>query len=272
MSKSSSNYLDVSFLIPHGYNFTTKVFRNLKNSLCKVKFEDKISSTDLACKIVDRKKKTTDEKIVEVMKKICHPNIVVVHSMFQNGYLLFVFMQWMDEGNLLDYIRKNGAVEENRAKKWFKEMTSALKYLHDHHVAHCNLSCSSILIWREESVKISGMSHLHYNSDEITKFKSSIPAFYQAPEVHTTQPHNPFKADVFSLGVILFITINNMIPFSSCDVDELISDQQNCRYHIRASLMHKLSIDCQVVIHTLLEPNPKARLSIDKIIKLKWID
>jgi serine kinase len=237
-----------------------------------VKFEDKISSADLACKIVDRKKKTTDEKIVEMMKKICHPNIVVIHSMFQNGFLLFIFMQWMDEGNLLDHIRKNGAVEERKAKRWFHQMASAIHYLHSIRVSHCNLSCASVMIWKGESVKISGMSHLHFNSDKIMKTKSSNPIFYQAPEVHSSEPFDPFKADIFSLGVILFIMLNNAVPYTPSDVTQLIADQQNRRYRIRTSFMHKLSIDCQVAINVLLEPDPRARLSIEKILNLRWIN
>lgn len=272
MSKSSLNSLDVSFLLPHGYQFTTKLIRNLKNSLVKVKFEDKFSSTDLACKIVDRKKKTTDEKIIEMLKKICHPNIVVIHSMFQNGFLLYIFMQWVDEGNLLEYIRKNGAIEEKEAQKWFKQIILAVRYLHSNRVAHCNLSCTSIMIWKDESVKISGMSHLNFDSDKITKIKSSIPIFYQAPEVHSSEPFNPYKADIFSLGVILFIMLNNIIPYTSSDVTQLIADQQNRRYCIRTSFMHKLSIDSQVAIHTLLEPDPNTRLSIEKILNLKWLN
>lgn len=128
------------------------------------------------------------------------------------------------------------------------------------------------MIWKGESVKISGMSHSHFNCDKITKTKSSIPIFYQAPEVHLSEPFDPYKADVFSLGVILFIMLNNLIPYTSSDVTQLIADQQNRRYYIRTSLLHKLSIDCQVAIHTLLENDPCARWSIEKILNLKWIN
>lgn len=267
MSKSSL-YLDVSFLIPHGYHFGVKVLKNLKCSLTKVKFEDQNSCSDLACKIIDRKRNTKDEKLIEMLKGLCHPNIVPIHSMFQNGFLLFIFLQWMDEGNLLEFIRKNGAVEEMKAKKWILQIISALKFLHDQKIAYCNLSCTSIMMTKDDNVKISGLSCLSSNNVK----KSKTAAFYNPPEVNSLLPHNAIKADIFSLGVILFIMVNNMIPFVASNVTQLIDDQYNRRYRIRTSILQKLSIDCQVALHVMLEPQTNLRWPIDKLYNLKWLN
>ena len=273
MSKSSCQFIDVSFLIPHGYIFSNKIHKNLKNSLVKVKFEDSTGlSTDIACKVIDRKKKTKDERLVEMLKNICHPNIVTVHSMFQNEFLLFVFLQWMEDGNLLDWIRKNGAVDEKIAKKWFLQMLSAIKFLHDHRVSHGNLCCKSILISRDGIVKISGLSYLTSNHDRKLKIvKSSVPSFYLAPGVLLSTPCNPCNAGIFSLGVILFIMINNKIPFTPSNTTQLIDDQKNRRYHTRNSMLHKISIECQVFLDVLLEPDTTLRWPVDKILNLKWV-
>lgn len=269
MSKSSL-YLDVSFLVPHGYHFGTKVLKNLKCSLTKVKFEEQNLCTDLACKIIDRKRNPKDEKLVEMLKILSHPNIVPIHSMFQNGFLLFIFLQWMDEGNLLDFIRKNGAVEEMKGRKWILQILSALKFLHDQKIAHCNLTCTSIMLAKDENVKISGLSYLSVNNDKNVK-KSKSPAFYNPPEVNSLLPHNAIKADIFSLGVILFIMLNNMIPFVASNVTQLIDDQYNRRYRIRTSILQKLSIDCQVALHVMLEPLTSLRWPIEKLKNLKWL-
>lgn len=274
MSKSSCQFIDVSFLIPHGYNFSNKIYKNLKNSLVKVKFEDSTgSSMDIVCKVIDRKKKTKDERLVEMLKNICHPNIVAVHSMFQNEFLLFVFLQWMEEGNLLDWIRKNGAVDEKMAKKWFLQILSAIKFLHDHRVSHGNLCCKSILISRDGIVKLSGLSYLTSNHDRKLKIvKSSVQSFYLAPEVLSSTPCNPCNADIYSLGVILFIMLNNKIPFTPSNISQLIDDQKNRRYHTRNSMLHKISIESQVFLDVLLEPDTTFRWPIDKILNLKWIN
>lgn len=264
-------FLDVSFLFPHGYHFNNKINKNLKDSLTKVKYDNKI---DLACKIIDRKKKTKDERLVEFLKKISHPHIVSIHSMFQNGSLVFIFMQWVDE-NLLNFIRKNGAIEESRARKWLFQILMALRYLHDLHIAHCNLSCEAIMLSRDGNVKISNLSYLtqSYDDKNVKLIKSSIPMFYQAPEVNSSTPCIPCKTDIFSLGVILFMMLNNKVPFNPTNVHELVDDQNNRRYHTRNSILHKMSIDAQVAIEILLEPDANLRWSADKLLShLKWLN
>ena len=58
MSKSSQ-YLDISFLVPHGYKFNDKILKNLKNSLVKASFKARCNEEfGLACKIINKKNQT----------------------------------------------------------------------------------------------------------------------------------------------------------------------------------------------------------------------
>lgn len=207
MSKSFS-YLDNSFLLPHGYKFNEKIFKSLRNSLTKVKYEDKNSkkSFDLACKIFDRKKRPKNENYVDILKSLKHSNIVTIYSIFQNNNLMYIFTLWASRENLLDHIRTHGHVDELQGKAWFLQMLSALKYLHDMRVAHCNLSCKNILLTSSLQIKIGCLNNLklcHKNAKIIVKVKKSMPAVFLPPEINSRQPHDPLKADIFSLGVIL---------------------------------------------------------------------
>jgi testis-specific serine kinase len=241
----------------------------------KAKHESQNSeeSVDLACKIIDKKRKGREKTIINDLKNISHPHIVALHSMLQNNQFLFVFFQWTNEGNLLQYVRDNGSVPEVQAKNWFNQIASALKFLHIRQVAHCNLSCKSILIC-EGNVKISGLTYiLKVENDQkvVLKLKKSLLNFYRAPEVNLMNACNPFKADVFSIGVVLFIILNAMVPFSSQTLNEIIGDQLNRRFFIRQSIMHELSIDCQITIHALLEPDAEKRWNIEKVLAMKWL-
>lgn len=99
MVTKSSNDLDLFFLRCHGYSFVAN-FK--KNSLMKVEHD----KNDLACKIISQTKSI---------------HIVPAHSLIQNEKFTFIFMQWIDEGNLLNYIKENGSTifirQENHAVK-----------------------------------------------------------------------------------------------------------------------------------------------------------
>lgn len=266
---SSSESLDLSFLKTHGYHFGLKVD---KKSLTKVKQ----SGENLACKIISQKKKAEkkvkiDEKCFELLKNLSrlpHPHVIQIHSIVQNGNFTFIFMPWLDEGNLLDHIRRFGMVKESTANLWFYQMVCAVKHIHDMNYAHCNLSCNCVMMSRS-TVKISGLHRILPSSAKLHK---STATFYSPPELNSHEPSiDVKKCDVYALGSILFTMLNAMFPFNENDTTKLIDDQNNRRYHLRTSNIAKLSVDCQSMIHTLLEPNSEIRWGIDKISGMKWL-
>jgi serine kinase len=270
MSKSSQ-YLDISFLVPHCYKFNDKILKNLRNSLVKATFKTRSNEEfGLACKIMNRKNQKHDEKFIEILKEISHPNIVHVHSIYQKNEILFLFMEWIDDGDLLKFIKQNGYLEENSAKSWFHQMILGLKYFHDKNIAHCNLSCANLMI-RSNTIKISGLKYLRSTKNqELITMKSPLNMRFRAPEINLNLPFNPQIADIYSLGIILFVMLNAMFPFNSSDINELVEDQNNQRFSFRASNIHNLSIESQVTVHTLLDPVSKLRWNIDKILSLDW--
>ena len=173
---------------------------------------------------------------------------------------------------MLKIIQENGNLEEITANIWFHQMLLGLKYLHDKNIAHCNLSCANMMI-RSNNIKISGLKYLRSTkSQELIQMKSPLNMRYRAPEINLNLSFNPQIADIFSLGIILFVMLNAMFPFNSYDINELVEDQNNQRYSFRASNIHKLSIESQVTVHTLLEPNPNLRWNVDKVLSLDWFN
>lgn len=94
---------------------------------------------------------------------------------------------------------------------------------------------------------------------------------YAAPEVVKGDAYDPMKSDVWSLGVILFIVLNAVMPFDDTNLGKLIRYQKERRYRIQEEIIGKLSQDCKSVIHDLLEPNPNLRVDIIKVNQMKWL-
>ncbi|CAO1431236.1 unnamed protein product [Diamesa hyperborea] len=278
------NRSDISALVRRGYQFGKKIGKGSYGNVVTAKYQDPNSedSIDLACKYVNKDKAPKDfldkffPREIKVLTKITHPHIIKIHSILQSGATVFIFMRFAENGDLLDFIKKSGPIPEPQANLWFYQMTSAIRYLHNMNLAHRDLKCENILISKHMNTKLADFGFARSCVEEETSMKILSNTYcgsaaYAAPEIVSGTPYDPLKADVWSLGVILFIMLNAVMPFDDNNLTKLICDQKARRYHIRDSIASKLSIDCMTVLQNLLEPSAKLRVPITKVYSMKWL-
>lgn len=300
---SSGDYqiADFDSVIRRGYRFGKKIGKGSYGYVVKASFLDESTGEEekLACKFVDKKKAQKDflEKFfpreIEVLTKVRHQNIVSIHSIIQSGSVVYIFMGLAENGDLLDYVKKNRRVSEQRSRLWFHQMVSAIKYLHSLDYAHRDLKCENILLSKRFNVKIADFGFARRcvdgNSKKILsktycgsagtldlrffgvfcKFFSSTA--YASPEVIDGVAYDPMKSDVWALGVVLFVMINGKMPFDDSYTGRLIRQQKSRGYSYHEGLYKTLSIDCITMMETLLEPDPKKRPDITKVNEMTWL-
>ena len=101
-----------------------------------------------------------------------------------------------------------------------------------------------------------------------------------APEIYRNNNYDPFKADIFSLGVILFNLITG---------DQLLSDNYGPTNPIykpllngspsafwkmvekRCPIVKAISIQLRLLLSSMLHPDPDKRISIGKIKSNVWL-
>lgn len=153
---------DVLALERRGYSFGKKIGKGSYGCVVRAQYEDKSlgQTVELACKYVDRNKAPKDflqkffPREIEILTQISHPNIIGIHSILQSGSTVFIFMRWAENGDLLDYVKKFGAIPEIQANLWFFQMVSAVKYIHSLDYSHRDLKCENILISKHMNLKL----------------------------------------------------------------------------------------------------------------------
>ncbi|KAJ8912567.1 hypothetical protein NQ315_006639 [Exocentrus adspersus] len=212
---------------------------------------------------------------LEILTKIENPHIIQVHSILQRGPRVFIFMRYADNGDLLDFIKKNGVVPEQQAKIWFRQMASGLHYLHGKNIAHRDLKCENILLSRRFNVKLAdfGFARFCVDSDNRRILSQTYcgSAAYAAPEVVNGTPYNPKLSDVWSLGIILFIMLNASMPFDDSNLRKLLKDQMTKNWVFRSRVRETLSSSSKSLVRHLLEPDLTQRLTLDRVIQHEWL-
>ena len=101
---------------------------------------------------------------------------------------------------------------------------------------------------------------------EIMREQSGTPA-YIAPEILKDQGYTGFKADIWSTGVVLYAMLFGTVPFKASDMKELHKMIIKGKY----TLKEEISPDAKDLMRSMLETDPKKRISIHKILQHPWL-
>ena len=91
----------------------------------------------------------------DLLKSLRHPNIVRVKEFFVTVKEIYMVMELVDGVELFDRISEIEKYNENIARRLFKQMLKAIKYLHEQGVCHRDIKPSNVLVLKdEEKIKI----------------------------------------------------------------------------------------------------------------------
>lgn len=238
-------------------------------------------TNQLACKIVDTSKAPKDfvrkflPRELEILIKLNHPHIIHVHSIFQRKAKYFIFMRFAENGDLLEFILRKGTISESQARVWLRQLALAIQYLHDMDIAHRDLKCENALITNNYNVKLADFGFARYTIDSNGKRLTSETycgsLSYAAPEILRGMPYHPKIADLWSLGVIVYIMLNKAMPFDDTNIKRLYEQQSNKRWRFRAKVIDILSEQVKKLVAHLLEPDITKRWRVDQVLACDWL-
>ncbi|TMW61577.1 hypothetical protein Poli38472_012768 [Pythium oligandrum] len=153
---------------------------------------------------------------VHLMELDSHDNILQVrHEFLENGSWCMV-MEYCEGGDLLSRIQDlpENRLDESLALHYFRQVVRGVHFLHDSGVAHRDLSLENVLL-KNGVCKICdfGLS----TEANRTCSESVGKGYYMAPEVLSGEAYDPLAADMWTLGVMLFIMLTGspLVPCAS---------------------------------------------------------
>lgn len=128
-----------------------------------------LTSNEVAIKIIDKTQLNPNslEKLfreVSIMKILSHPNIVKLYEVIETDKTLYLVMEYVSNGEVFEYLVKNGRMKENIARQKFRQIVSAVQYLHSKKIIHRDLKAENLLLDHNLDVKIVDFGKILYFS------------------------------------------------------------------------------------------------------------
>ncbi|KAL1952777.1 hypothetical protein VTO42DRAFT_4268 [Malbranchea cinnamomea] len=201
------------------------------------------------------------EREVVIMKLIEHPNIMKLYDVWENRGELYLVLEYVEGGELYDYVRTTGALPEIEAVLLFKQIISALAYCHQFRICHRDLKPENILLDRNRNIKLAdfGMAALQPEGHWL-KTSCGSP-HYASPEIIYGLKYRGDKADIWSCGIILFALLTGFLPFDGGDLRTTLKLVKNGEY----VLPPWLTIEARDLIQRILQMRPEDRITIPEI-------
>jgi serine/threonine protein kinase len=230
-----------------------------------------------AIKIVTKAKLTKEDEIalkdeIDILKDFRHPHIIMLYDVFDEPQYYYLVTEKMGGGELFDRIVQKSYYNEKEARDTCKIIFEAIKYCHDHHVAHRDLKPENLLLVGENDsdIKIADFGF----AKRVTKPNSlttqcGTPG-YVAPEILEGVPYDQ-KADMWSLGVIMYILLGGYPPFIENNQRELFRKIRKGQYEFHEEYWGQVSPEAKDMISALLTVNPSKRMTADNSLTNVWI-
>ncbi|XP_051507659.1 protein kinase C eta type-like isoform X2 [Myxocyprinus asiaticus] len=211
-------------------------------------FAVKVLKKDIILQDDDVECTMTEKRVLSLASS--HPYLTQLYCCFQTPERLFFVMEFVNGGDLMFHIQKSRKFEENRARFYTAEITSALIFLHSKGIVYRDLKLDNVLLDKDGHCKLAdfGMCKEGMFEGVVTGTFCGTPD-YIAPEILQEMLYGP-SVDWWALGVLLYEMLSGHAPFEAENEDDLFESILNEEI-IYASWLSANAID---ILKAFLKP------------------
>ncbi|XP_042336312.1 ribosomal protein S6 kinase alpha-2 isoform X4 [Sceloporus undulatus] len=246
-------------------------------SVCK-RCVHKSTEAEFAVKIIDKIKRDPSEEIEILLRYGQHPNIITLKDVYDDGKYVYLVMELMRGGELLDRILRQKCFSEREASAVLCTITKTVDYLHSQGVVHRDLKPSNILYMDEsgnpDSIRICDFGFAkQLRAENGLLMTPCYTANFVAPEVLKRQGYDA-ACDIWSLGILLYTMLAGFTPFANGPDDtpeEILARIGSGKYALTGGNWDSISDAAKDIVSKMLHVDPHQRLTAAQVLRHPWI-
>ncbi|ETW02634.1 CAMKK protein kinase [Aphanomyces invadans] len=230
------------------------------------------------------------EKEVAIMKKLNHPNLTKLHEVIDDAehdkmYLVLELvkggqvMDWDQQAMLYNYMGAEEPAPASIVQTCMLDIALALEYLHANQICHRDIKPENVLRSNDSvHYKLSdfGVAHMFSEDDPSSnQLKNTEGTYhYLAPECTVGKAFDPFKVDVWALGVTMYAMLFRRLPFAHSP-ESMSGGALAIMECIREDALDfptpDVDDDCVDILRRLMDKNPDTRITLAELKDHPWL-
>uniref|UniRef100_A0A665WQQ7 Maternal embryonic leucine zipper kinase n=1 Tax=Echeneis naucrates TaxID=173247 RepID=A0A665WQQ7_ECHNA len=206
---------------------------------------------------------------IEAMKNLSHQHVCRLYQVIETSTQIFMVLEYCPGGELFDYIIAKDRLSEEETRVFFRQIVSAMAYVHSQGYAHRDLKPENLLIDEDHNLKLIdfGLCAKPKGGLGYELMTCCGSPAYAAPELIQGKAYIGSEADVWSMGVLLFALLCGYLPF----------DDDNCMVLYRKIMRGNydnprwLSPGSILILNQMMQVDPKRRLSVRQLLDHPWV-
>ena len=207
---------------------------------------------------------------VASLQSLDHPNIVRYYETYNDIKYIYMVMEYVAGTALTEKItaQPNQCFGEAAAAGYMKSLFESINHCHALNIVHGDIKPDNIMITADDTVRLIdfGLSKQLRGNSRLTECRGS--PYFMAPEVLNCSFHT--KADIWSLGVVLYTLVCGYLPFQGANAAEVYRKIRAGDFHFNHPEFASVSEECKDLIRKLLTGDQNRRPNGRDALRHAW--
>ncbi|XP_034244489.1 maternal embryonic leucine zipper kinase-like isoform X2 [Thrips palmi] len=232
-----------------------------------------LTGEKVAIKIMD--KRSLGENLhrvrveLDALQTLSHHHISQLYQVLETESHFFLVVEYCSGGELFDHIVEKNRLSEKEARAAFRQIVSAVAYLHSLGFVHRDLKPENVLLDKDLNMKLIDFGLCAKPNGGLKGFlyTSCGSPTYAAPELVLGKKYLGHEVDVWSMGVLLYALLCGFLPFDDDKIDTLYKKILDGKYEEPSWL----TMESRRLIRSMLQIDPKKRIRVDELLNHPWV-
>lgn len=202
------------------------------------------------------------QREAKLMARLEHPNVLRCYAVGTEYGFHYFAMEFVDGASFESWLKKFGKFSVGDALHVILKCADALQYAHEQGLVHRDIKPDNLLLTKKGVVKVADLGLAKATADDVGLTRTGTGAgtpLYMSPEQARDAKHVDCRADIYSMGCMLYAFLTGRTPFGGETYVEVIENKMKGKYPPARRANDQIPPRLDLIIDKMMVVNPEQR-------------